>query len=396
MSELSLTLKKDTIMVVTYYCREAKAGKKGEAPIQAAISINGKRKFINLPLKYNPTKFKKETESKKDNELKNYLSACTTNINRAVMDMAQYGIPLTHHNLRDYFKNGGIKSYTVDDLINEYMASLEQRVKNKTITKTTYGKYQIVKKLFLDDVDKDSELPSVTPRIIRSFQNRLLEIYKIGTVDGMLTKLKSIFTYAFENGYIKSNPFAMIKIEKAKPKIEYLDDEEVEKLRTVDLQGNKSLERVRDMALLQLSTGLSYADLKAFNPKEDLKESDGVYFITKPRMKTGVTFCTPVLKEGMEVLEKYGFTVPLPSNQKQNCYLKVLGDLAGITKRLHTHLFRKTFATRMLASGVSLTSVSKMCGHSEVRTTQLYYAKTLDETVIQEVRKLEKKTAYNL
>lgn len=375
-------------MVVTYYCREVKAGKKGLAPIQAAISINGERKFINLPLKYNPVQFKKETESKKENDLKNYLSSYTTNINKAVMEMSQYGIPLTHYNLREYLKNGGIKSYTVEDLFNEYIDTLKQRVKNKTLTKTTYDKYEIVKNLFFQDVDKKAELSVVTPKVIRAFQNRLLNIYKISTVDGMMTKTKSIFTFAFENGYMKNNPFSMVKIEKAKPVIEYLTNEEVDRLKNVDLQGNKSLERVRDLAILQLSTGMAYADLMLFNPKEDIKEDGGVFYINKQRRKTGITFCTPILKDGMEVLERQGFTIPKISNQKENCYLKVIADLAGIKKTLHTHLFRKTFATRMLAQGISLTSVSKMCGHSEVRTTQKFYAKTLDETVLSEVRKI--------
>lgn len=382
-------------MVVTYYCREAKTGKKGTAPIQAAISINGERKFINLPLKYSPSQFKKEMASKKDNDLKNYLSAYTNNVNKAVMDMAQYGVPLTHHNLREWLKNGGIKSYTVEDLYTEYIETLAHRVTNKTLTQYTLNKYQIVKNLFysLTTIDKGSELTIITPRIIRNFQDALLDRYKVSTTDGMMTKLKSIFTYAFENGYIKANPFATIKIEKAKPVIEYLTEEEINKIKTADLQGNKSLEKVRDLALLQLSTGLSFADLMDFNPLTDLKvnvDGDGnkIFYINKPRRKTGIVFCTPVLKEGMEVIERQGFTTPKISCQKLNCYLKVLGDLAGIEKRLHSHLFRKTFATRMLAAGVSLTSVSKMCGHSEVRTTQRYYAKTLDETVLAEVRKV--------
>lgn len=64
--------------------------------------------------------------------------------------------------------------------------------------------------------------------------------------------------------------------------------------------------------------------------------------------------------------------LPVPSNQKMNAYLKEIGDTCGINKELTFHLARHTFATLTLSKGVSIESVSKMLGHTNIRTTQIY------------------------
>ena len=60
------------------------------------------------------------------------------------------------------------------------------------------------------------------------------------------------------------------------------------------------------------------------------------------------------------------------SNQKINAYLKEIADLCGIKKRLSYHLARHTFATMLLSKGVPIESVSKMLGHTNIKTTQIY------------------------
>ncbi len=59
--------------------------------------------------------------------------------------------------------------------------------------------------------------------------------------------------------------------------------------------------------------------------------------------------------------------------------LKELADICGIRKNLTYHLARHTFATTVtLTNGVSIESVSKMLGHTNIRTTQIY-AKVINQ-----------------
>lgn len=74
------------------------------------------------------------------------------------------------------------------------------------------------------------------------------------------------------------------------------------------------------------------------------------------------------------------------TNQKLNAYLKEIQTITGIRKTLHTHLFRKTYGTRLLNRGVRLETVSKCLGHSSTQITQQVYAKLLQETIISEVK----------
>ena len=52
--------------------------------------------------------------------------------------------------------------------------------------------------------------------------------------------------------------------------------------------------------------------------------------------------------------------------------MKEIGTLCGIDKNLSYHLARHTFATLTLTKGVSIESVSKMLGHTNIKTTQIY------------------------
>ena len=74
------------------------------------------------------------------------------------------------------------------------------------------------------------------------------------------------------------------------------------------------------------------------------------------------------------------FLLPVISNQKLNSYLKEIGDLYGISKNITFHLARHTFATTMtLAKGVPIETVSKMLGHTNIQTTQIYARITSDK-----------------
>jgi site-specific recombinase XerD len=86
-----------------------------------------------------------------------------------------------------------------------------------------------------------------------------------------------------------------------------------------------------------------------------------------------------------------GTVFPVISNQKLNSYLKEIADLCNISKNLTFHLARHTFATTVtLTNGVPIESVSKMLGHSDIRTTQIY-AKVVEMKISEDMAKLQNK-----
>ena len=92
-----------------------------------------------------------------------------------------------------------------------------------------------------------------------------------------------------------------------------------------------------------------------------------------------------------ELLKEKELVLPVLSNQKMNAYIKEIATLAGITKNLTFHLARHTFATTVtLTNGVPIESVSKMLGHTNLKTTQ-HYAKILDMKVSRDMSILRDK-----
>lgn len=83
--------------------------------------------------------------------------------------------------------------------------------------------------------------------------------------------------------------------------------------------------------------------------------------------------------------------LPVLSNQKMNAYLKEIADVCGITKNLTFHLARHTFATTVtLAKGIPIETVSKMLGHTNIQTTQIY-ARITNEKISKDMRGLSAK-----
>jgi len=110
--------------------------------------------------------------------------------------------------------------------------------------------------------------------------------------------------------------------------------------------------------------------------------------VSKAKWLTKKRSSVPLLSTAVEIVDRYatnkvclnkGLLLPVPSNQKMNEYLKEIANLCGIEKKLTSHIARHTFATTVtLLNGVPIESVSKMMGHTNICTTQLY-AKMLDE-----------------
>ena len=74
-----------------------------------------------------------------------------------------------------------------------------------------------------------------------------------------------------------------------------------------------------------------------------------------------------------------------------NAYLKEIADLCGIKKNLTMHIGRHTFATTVtLTNGVPIETVSKMLGHTSIKTTQIY-SKVVDTKISQDMKALKEK-----
>jgi integrase len=127
-----------------------------------------------------------------------------------------------------------------------------------------------------------------------------------------------------------------------------------------------------------------------------VKGFDRNEWIKMKRGKTGRLVSVPLLPKAKQLLKLYTsdseYLLPRMSNQKINSYLKEIGGILGIKKRITHHTARKTFASTVLLNNeVPMEVVSELLGHSSIKITQEYYGKIVQKKVGEEMRRISKK-----
>lgn len=369
---------------IKFYCRNCKANKDGYAPVEVSIIINQQRVIINLPRKEIPATFNRLTKSKKSNELTDYLDAFRAKINSIQLQMLEQNIPLTAHTLRDYIKSGGVQTYTFQSLFDDFNTHL----RTTNVALCTIRKYQIVMDLWGEKYGYTKELNTATNVMCREFYTFLQSRYEQSTVSGMATKIKAIFQYALNSGKIKVNPFNGIKIDKGEKDVEFLTEIEIQKIISTPMP-TPCYERVKDLFIFQCGTGQAYIDMANLTREDVQYTIDGTPFITKRRAKTGQEYTTILLPFAHSIWTKYNGNLPVISNQRYNIYLKAVQAICGISKSLHTHMARHSFACLALNKGIRLEVVAKALGHSSsnLRMTA-HYAKLINNTTVTELAQM--------
>ena len=378
---------------ITFYCRKSKQNSKGLAPIEVRVTQNGNAFVTSLPFKANPRDFKLQMLSKKQNNIKAYTNAVARKIDDYRFKLFLEGKPLTKDALQTYIYYGFTEQhYTVGSLFQGFLSSQMKKVDAGLSTYKNYRKYEIVRDLFYkhSGVQANNQAMAIKNRTIEDFNSILLTMYDSTTVAGMMQKLKSVILYGIRNKMLKENPFFGFKISRKEKEVEFLVQEEVNRIREAVLPTER-LSQMRDLFLFQCFTAISYSDMMALVPTDYKKNDYGDVYIIKPRAKTGVKFCAILFDDALIIAEKYDWMLPHIVMQNYNNGLKVIGDICKIDKPLHSHIGRHTAACYLLnEKGLSIEVVARILGHSTTKITR-HYAKLMDKSVFEAVRKAEEK-----
>ena len=217
-----------------------------------------------------------------------------------------------------------------------------------------------------------------------------------GTIINLTDQLKTVVGEAIANGIITTYPFT--GYEPMHPRVvqKYLTAGELQRIMSTPLH-RRTLYHVRDLFLFSCYTGISYRDMCSLTKDNLSLAEDGTWWIKSVRHKTKVEFEIPLLDLPLQILEKYRDSAPgdklLPMycNSALNLYLKEIGKICNINRPLVFHAGRHTYATEItLSHGVPLETVSKMLGHSQIETTQIY-AKVTDDKIDADTKALNLK-----
>jgi len=214
-----------------------------------------------------------------------------------------------------------------------------------------------------------------------------------------IKNFKKIMRLCMANGWLSKDPFLGYKAKLKVVERPYLTKEEIQAIYDKEFASER-LSQVRDIFLFSCYTGFAYVDVKKLSKSHINVGIDGDKWIFTNRQKTNTSTRVPLLPLAQELILKYeehpecvnlNVLFPVLSNQKMNSYLKEIANVCGINKELTFHIARHTFATTVtLSNGVPIESVSKMLGHTNIKTTQ-HYAKILDKKVSDDMSILRRK-----
>ena len=188
---------------------------------------------------------------------------------------------------------------------------------------------------------------------------------------------------AHYNGLIPRNPFAQFHISPNVKEREYLTEDELKAVMTHEFIDSK-LAYIRDIFVFASFTALSFVDIQELT-YDDIVEVNGEKWILSKRHKTKVPYQVKLLDIPLQIIERY------KSQQENNLVfpnlnywsvckpLKKMIKECGITKSISFHCSRHGFATLALSKGMPIESVSRVLGHTNIVTTQLYAKITIQK-----------------
>jgi len=372
----SFILKKEANKQGLYpiYLRAFKQGKKTEIATAITISDNEWSKQKQRVKKNNAScdKYNSILEAYEKKALKLILNNFVNEEN-----------PLT----LTQFKNSMLSIGQSDGSFTDYLLSYlsENKARFKLETWWSY-KSQVTKLL---KFRKNICFSDITEKFINDYQSYMLNTLgnNENTTSKSLRSLRTFVNIALRYGYLKQNPFQYITIKKVDGKRDFLSAEELNRLTAVyysnELQDSKSM-TVLQYFLFACYTGLRYSDIKS------LKKSSVTDFTLHLKMhKTGYAVTIPLMKKAISLLptEMNGDLIfKVFCNKVTNRILKQIGEKYQIPKKLTCHVARHTFATVSITLGIPIEVVSKLLGHTNLKTTQVY-AKIVDSVKQREMEK---------
>ncbi|MCK9618640.1 MAG: site-specific integrase [Lentimicrobiaceae bacterium] len=209
------------------------------------------------------------------------------------------------------------------------------------------------------------------------------------TVCKTLKILKALINTAVQKKLITRNEVNGYKLKYIQPDRNFLNLKEIDKLEKMLPTLPHRLASSLRCFLFCCYTGLRYGDLARLSFSHLTGKNIEII-----QEKTSDMVKIPLSKRALKLIDTAqnkpeAKVFKVYSNQKMNDYLKAALLRAGIDREITFHCSRHTFATISLNINIPLNVVSKLLGHKDIKTTEIY-ARLLDETKTNEMKKWDK------
>ena len=371
---------------VLFYAAKGKE-KNGIVPIMGRVTVNGQVAQFSCKLTITPSLWDvkgnrakgKGDEAQKINHALDKIKARIIELYNQIRERENF---VTAEMVRNAYQGVGNEYECLLTAFDKYTADFGKRV-GKDRAFGTYNKLCVVRRHLETFIKshykrKDMAMKELTEDFIRQFDIYLRS--QVGLASSTIwmytIPLKAVVTRAHTNGQLHRNPFAQYHISPNVKERQFLTEEELQRVMSVPLE-SRPMERVRDIFVFCCLTGISYTDTKNLTV-DNLENINGGWWIVSKRQKTKVPFRVKLLDSAYRIIEKYeptrrgGRLFRLYGNTYANRMLKEIATMCMIDKPVSWHVSRHSFATLALAKGMPIESVSKILGHTNITTTQIY------------------------
>ncbi|NDK57585.1 site-specific integrase [Pontibacter fetidus] len=380
-----------------------KTNAQGEAPLYLRIIKNRAAKYISLGIRLNPRHWnEREKKVKKSHpnsqRLNNYLAVKIAEAEGVALSMETGEKAVSSVKIKEAVLGKSSESFL------KYADAFIQGMEKNNQVSTAAKAKAIFSKLREFLGKKDLLFDQLTVTFLKSYERYLKD--KVGnstnTIHANLKVFRRIINEAISEDIIPydQNPFLKFKLKLERTTKIYLTEEELLKIEELPLKAGTRKYHHRNMYVFAAyAGGLRISDILQLK----WKHFDGERVVIDTH-KTGSTVSIKLPLKAINILEEYrsteisqdDFIFPILKPHKDYANPKVLyralssataytnkdiraiGTQIGITGNLSFHSSRHTWATRALKKGMRIEYVSKLMGHTSIRTTQIY-AKIVSE-----------------
>ncbi|MBN2682677.1 MAG: site-specific integrase [Bacteroidales bacterium] len=395
---------------VIVYLKRSKMNQKGEAPLIGRITVDSKRTEIALHLRVDAERWDNAKNamkgSREDARVTNLAIAGFKNkITQIFQNLKNEDEIIEAELIKNIYLGKDKRAGTLLGHYKKVMENIKERV-NIDYSPNTIKKYKTTQKHLEEYIKSryqlsDRPLKKLNVQFIEGFEHYLKVTARQSqsSVFKHIQRTRRAISNALGEGIIDKDPFFGFKTSKGQTHRDFLTKAELERIENKQFQMER-LQEIKDVFVFSCYTGIAFIDMLKMTKDSIIIGIDGNKWISGYRHKTKSKFSVPLLPKAMQIIEKYkdhpkvlahGGLLPIMSSQKTNSYLKEIADFCEINKNLTFHVARHTFATTVtLLNGVPIETISKMLGHQNIATTQIY-SKVVEEKVSEDMNNLVRK-----
>ena len=376
---------------VLLYLKKSGLDKLGKAPIMGRITVNRTMAQFSskpscTPELWNPRESRLNGKSKEAVEINAKIDKLLLAINSAFDSLLERKIDFDATAVKEAFQGSVETQMTLLKRLDIHIEDMQSRI-GIDVAKSSMSTYiytrrylgEYIKKRFKVD---DLAFGQLNEQMAYEFQEYVLtdKGLAVDTARHYLAILKKICRLAFKEGHSEKRYFVNFKLPKENRKVpRALSREDFEKIRDVEIPASRVTHNiVRDLFLFACYTGVPYADAISITNDNLYTDDNGALWLKYMRKKNEHLGRVKLLPEAIALIEKYRSNerkelFPMIHHPNLRRHMKGLRDLAGIKTDLVYHMGRHTFGSLItLEAGVPIETISKMLGHTNLTTTQLY------------------------